>query len=64
MPTLFQPQDYRFPDTVDELLAILDQEGDRARIVAGGTTIHELAHRKGMGDVRTLLDITRLPPTG
>jgi aerobic carbon-monoxide dehydrogenase medium subunit len=61
MPTLFQPQDYRFPDTVDELLTVLDQEGDRARIVAGGTTIHELAHRQGMGDVRTLLDVTRLP---
>jgi carbon-monoxide dehydrogenase medium subunit len=64
LPTLFQPRDYRFPDTVDELLATLDQEGDRARIVAGGTTIHELAHRKGMGDVRTLLDVTRLPLGG
>ncbi|WP_033296349.1 FAD binding domain-containing protein [Amycolatopsis jejuensis] len=62
MPTtLFQPHDYRFPATVDEVLETLGQQGDRARVIAGGTTIHELAYRKGMGDVHTLLDITRLP---
>ncbi|WP_327129545.1 FAD binding domain-containing protein [Streptomyces sp. NBC_01727] len=61
MLTVFQPQDYRFPETVSELLEILSQQGEHARVIAGGTTIHELAYRKGMGDVRTLLDITRLP---
>ncbi|MBB4683849.1 FAD binding domain-containing protein [Amycolatopsis jiangsuensis] len=62
MPVLlFQPQDYQFPSTVEDLLGILDRDGDKARIIAGGTTIHELAYRKGMGDVRTLVDVTRLP---
>ncbi|MGV9350959.1 FAD binding domain-containing protein [Streptomyces spiralis] len=61
LTTLFQPQDYRFPETVDEVLEILSQHGDCARVIAGGTTIHELAYRKGMGGVHTLLDITRLP---
>ncbi|MFD4640097.1 FAD binding domain-containing protein [Lentzea sp. NPDC058436] len=62
MPVLlFRPKDYLFPSTVDELLEILDRHGDTAQIIAGGTTIHELAYRKGMGDVRTLVDVTRLP---
>lgn len=62
MPTLlFEPTDYHFADSVDDVLDIMDREGDRGRIIAGGTTIHELAYRKAMGDVRTLIDVTRLP---
>ncbi|MGV9799284.1 FAD binding domain-containing protein [Mycobacterium sp. NPDC003449] len=62
MPTLlFQPEDYRFPTSVDEVLTTLAEQGDRARVIAGGTTVHELAYRRAMGDVRTLLDVTRLP---
>ncbi|WP_028935778.1 FAD binding domain-containing protein [Pseudonocardia spinosispora] len=62
MPTLiFQPQDYLFPATVDEVLRVLDARGSSAQIIAGGTTIHELAYRKAMGEVRTLVDVTRLP---
>ncbi|GAA1878128.1 glyceraldehyde dehydrogenase subunit beta [Pseudonocardia ailaonensis] len=62
MPTLiFQPEDYVFPASLDEVLGILDSEGAAAQIIAGGTTIHELAFRKGMGEVRTLVDVTRLP---
>lgn len=62
MPTLlFEPTDYHFADSVDEVLEICSREGDHARIIAGGTTIHELAYRKAMGDVRTLIDVTRLP---
>lgn len=62
MPTLlFQPEDYRFPTSVDDVLTTLAEHGDKARVIAGGTTVHELAYRRAMGDVRTLLDVTRLP---
>ncbi|ART72628.1 hypothetical protein BTO20_32320 [Mycobacterium dioxanotrophicus] len=62
MPTLlFQPEDYRFPTSIDEVLTTLAEQGDKARVIAGGTTVHELAYRRAMGDVRTLLDVTRLP---
>lgn len=62
MPSLlFQPNDYIFPSSVNEVLTTLNQHGENARVVAGGTTIHELAYRRAMGDVRTLLDVTRLP---
>ncbi|MDV3128388.1 FAD binding domain-containing protein [Mycobacterium sp. 21AC1] len=62
MPTLlFQPEDYRFPTSIDEVLTALAEQGDKARVIAGGTTVHELAYRRAMGDVRTLLDVTRLP---
>lgn len=65
MPTLiFQPRDYVFPATVDDVLSVLAEEGSSAQIIAGGTTIHELAYRKGMGEVQTLVDITRLPLGG
>ena len=62
MPSLlFEPTDYRFASSLDEVLDTLARDGDKARIIAGGTTIHELAYRKGMGDVRSLIDVTRLP---
>ncbi|GAA1712812.1 glyceraldehyde dehydrogenase subunit beta [Kribbella yunnanensis] len=62
MPSLlFEPSDYQFASSLDDVLDTLAREGDKARIIAGGTTIHELAYRKGMGDVRTLVDVTRLP---
>jgi len=62
MPSLlFEPTDYRFASSLDDVLDTLAREGDRARVIAGGTTVHELAYRKGMGDVRTLIDVTRLP---
>ena len=57
----FLPERYDFPDSLDALTATLREEGDSARVIAGGTTIHELAYHKGMGNVRRLLDITRLP---
>lgn len=62
MPTLiFQPREYRFPTSVDEVLATLADQGSQARVIAGGTTVHELAYRRAMGDVQVLLDVTRLP---
>jgi len=33
------PFDYRAPTTIDELVAILASEGDRARVIAGGTDL-------------------------
>jgi aerobic carbon-monoxide dehydrogenase medium subunit len=57
----FLPEQYDFPESLSALTATLREEGDSARVIAGGTTIHELAYHKGMGNVRRLLDITRLP---
>jgi carbon-monoxide dehydrogenase medium subunit len=43
------------------VLTTLNEQGEKARVIAGGTTVHELAYRRAMGDVQTLLDVTRLP---
>jgi aerobic carbon-monoxide dehydrogenase medium subunit len=61
---IFQPRDYLVPGSVDEVLSVLESEGSSARIIAGGTTIHELAYRGGMGEVHTLVDVTGLPLGG
>src|SRR5262245_5996481 len=47
--------------TIDEVLQILNEQGERARIVAGGTDLIlelERGIRKG---IETVVDITRVP---
>ncbi len=57
----FVPHDYVFASSVADLTATLQAEGDSTRIIAGGTTIHELGYHQGLGHVRRLVDITKLP---
>jgi CO/xanthine dehydrogenase FAD-binding subunit len=50
---------YARPETVEELLAVLADEGPRARIVAGGTDLW-LAARAGLA-LPTLVNVFRIP---
>ncbi|MDF2758877.1 MAG: 2Fe-2S iron-sulfur cluster binding protein, partial [Thermomicrobiales bacterium] len=53
-------QQYFQPQALDDALALLARQGDRARIVAGGTdVIVELS--RGIRPTSTLIDITAIP---
>ena len=48
------------PTSLKEAADILGKEGTRARIVAGNTTLYELANQGGLADVGVLVDISKL----
>lgn len=59
MKTLLKPFEYVTPATVDEAVSILDRDGDRAKVVAGGTDlICQMAKNKV--NPETLVDIGRI----
>ncbi len=47
--------------TIDEALAVLAKEGERARIVAGGTDLILELERGVRKGIHTLIDVTRIP---
>jgi carbon-monoxide dehydrogenase medium subunit len=53
-------QSYYTPSTVDDTLALLEEHGTDARIVAGGTDL-VLELERGVRRPGTLVDITRTP---
>jgi CO/xanthine dehydrogenase FAD-binding subunit len=56
----FRPREYSKPKTEEELSEILRTKQIKARILAGGTEIYELAGRGFLSDVETLVDISGL----
>jgi carbon-monoxide dehydrogenase medium subunit len=52
--------DYCIPDNTAEAIALLDQYGDSAMIVAGGTFVHGLEARGLLGGLEALIDIGNL----
>ncbi len=56
----FRPEDYVFPATMEEAISILSSEGEKARIIAGGTMLFELAERKMIPEVKKLVDLSRI----
>jgi CO/xanthine dehydrogenase FAD-binding subunit len=56
-----RPEEYVTASSVEEVIHLLQEREDRARIIAGGTTIHELGFHNWLADVSTLIDITTLP---
>ena len=48
------------PTKVEEAVSLLDQWGPSARLVAGNTTIYELARQGGLVDVDKLIDVSNL----
>ncbi len=52
---------YRSVTSLEEALDILDAEGERARIVAGGTDLILELERSVRRGIETLVDITRVP---
>ena len=54
-----RPFDYARPDTVDEALALLAEQGDEARILAGGQSLMAMMNLR-LADPGMLIDITRI----
>ena len=53
--------DYIQPNSIDEVVQVLNERGPRARIVAGATDLILELERGARRGVETLIDITRLP---
>ncbi|MCC7256985.1 MAG: FAD binding domain-containing protein [Gammaproteobacteria bacterium] len=58
--TLPNLQDYHRPATAEETIALMQQHGDGAMLVAGGTFVHGLEVRGLLEGVTALIDIGRL----
>jgi CO/xanthine dehydrogenase FAD-binding subunit len=56
----FRPEDYVFPATIDEAISILAKDGDKAKVIAGGTLLFELSQRSMIPQVKKLVDISKL----
>lgn len=54
-----RPFDYVRPDTVDEVLALLAEHGDDARILAGGQSLIPMLNLR-LTDAAVLIDISRI----
>lgn len=54
------PTDFCLPESGDEVVGLLEQYGDGALIVGGGTFIHGLDARGLLADVTALIDIQKL----
>src|SRR6201986_5194268 len=54
-----RPFDYVRPDTVDEVLALLAEYGDDARILAGGQSLIPMLNLRLL-DSAVLIDISRI----
>ncbi len=58
--TLPNLQDYHRPATAEEAIALMQQHGEGAMLVAGGTFVHGLEVRGLLDSVTALIDIGRL----
>lgn len=56
----FKPDQYIKAKTVEEVTALLQEYGEEAAIVAGGTELHELAGRGMIPKAKKLIDIEQL----
>ncbi len=54
------PREYVIVQSEAEATELLTKRGEKARIIAGGTGIYEVAHRGLFAEVEVLIDITRL----
>ena len=55
-----RPFEYVRPDTVDEVLELLAEYGDDARILAGGQSLIPMLNLR-LIEASVLIDISRLP---
>ena len=56
----YNPSHLERPSTLKEAVQVLKKWGPKARIVAGNTTVYELANQGGMDDVETIIDVSSL----
>ncbi len=57
---IFKPKFYLVPKDENQLSLYLKEYAERAKIIAGGTGIYEVAHRGLLSDLETLIDISKL----
>ena len=57
---LFRPKDYFKPQSLNETVELLAKYGDKAKLLAGGTTLYELAKRGMIPEVEALIDMQSL----
>ena len=57
---MFKPNLYFTPVNYDELYDVLEKYPDNSRIIGGGTTIYELAHKGLLSDINVLIDLKNL----
>ena len=60
MSQAFKPRLYLKPDSIEQASNLLKEHNERARVIAGGTGIYEVAHRGLLSDVEALIDISGL----
>lgn len=60
MSLLFKPKSYLVPKDESELSNILNEYRERAKIIAGGTGIYEIAHRGLLSEIEVLVDTRKL----
>jgi CO/xanthine dehydrogenase FAD-binding subunit len=53
---LFRPEEYVFPQTIEETVKLLSELED-CLIVSGGVTLHELEKRDLLSNIKTLIDL-------
>jgi CO/xanthine dehydrogenase FAD-binding subunit len=56
---MYEPESVLIPESLDEVLSALAEFRESARIVAGNTTMFELASRGLAEDVKVLIDVTK-----
>lgn len=56
----FRPDDYLTPKTVEDVVSILKEHGEEARIIGAGITLHELGVMGMLSGVKKLVDIQQL----
>jgi CO/xanthine dehydrogenase FAD-binding subunit len=56
----FKPDEYIKVKTVDEVITLLQEHGEGAAIIAGGTELHQLAEGGMIPQVKKLIDIEQL----
>jgi CO/xanthine dehydrogenase FAD-binding subunit len=56
----FKPHEYLVVSSEAEVSELLRKKGDKARIIAGGSGIYEVAHRGLFSDVECLIDVSGL----
>jgi carbon-monoxide dehydrogenase medium subunit len=57
---IFKPDEYIKVRTVEEVTTLLQEHGEKAAIIAGGTELHQLAEGGMIPQVKKLIDIERL----
>jgi CO/xanthine dehydrogenase FAD-binding subunit len=57
---MFEPDRYVRAESIDQVVSILGENKETAKIISGGTLLHELAARGMLPNVKVLIDLQKL----